>query len=303
VVGGYGERARRLRQAISIAVDFEEFISIFQNGRGVPAQGPIPPGIFGHRQGEAGVNPYVYDWTNGREQRKSVAAAQRLLGEAGYPGGRDQSTGRQLLLYFDTLDRGPDSAAFHNWLVKQFGKLGIQLVIRGTDYNRFQEKMRTGAAQIFLWGWNADYPDPENFLFLLYGPSGKARYGGENAANYANPEFDRLFDRMKNMDNGPRRQVIIDEMIVIARRDAPWAWGYHPVGFALSHSWYGNAKPNLMANNVLKYKRIDPELRARLRAEWNRPVLGPVWALCVLLALALLPAIHVYRRRERSAAL
>lgn len=303
VVGGYGERARRLRQAISIAVDFEEFISIFQNGRGVPAQGPIPPGIFGHREGQAGVNPYVYDLTNGRAQRKSVAAARRLLAEAGYPDGRDQNTGRQLLLYFDTLDRGPDSAAFHNWLIKQFGKLGIQLVIRGTDYNRFQEKMRTGAAQIFLWGWNADYPDPENFLFLLYGPNGKARHGGENAANYANPEFDRLFDRMKNMDNGPRRQAIIDEMIAIARRDAPWAWGYHPVGFALSHSWYGNAKPNLMANNVLKYKRIDPELRARLRAEWNRPVLGPVWALCVLLALALVPAIRVYRRRERSAAL
>jgi oligopeptide transport system substrate-binding protein len=48
-------------------------------------------------------------------------------------------------------------------------------VIRVTDYNRFQEKVREGTAQIFSWGWNADYPDPENFLFLLYGPNGKSK--------------------------------------------------------------------------------------------------------------------------------
>jgi Bacterial extracellular solute-binding proteins, family 5 Middle. len=46
VLGGYTEKAKKLRQAISIVVDYEEYISIFQNGRGVPAQSIIPPGIF-----------------------------------------------------------------------------------------------------------------------------------------------------------------------------------------------------------------------------------------------------------------
>jgi len=45
VVGGLSERARKLRQAVSIAVDWEEFISIFANGRGTPGMGPLPPGI------------------------------------------------------------------------------------------------------------------------------------------------------------------------------------------------------------------------------------------------------------------
>jgi hypothetical protein len=40
VVGGYSERARKLRQAIAIAMNYEDFISIFLNGRGVIAQGP-----------------------------------------------------------------------------------------------------------------------------------------------------------------------------------------------------------------------------------------------------------------------
>ncbi|MGH9576382.1 MAG: ABC transporter substrate-binding protein, partial [Terriglobales bacterium] len=87
VVGGNSERARKLRHAISVALDFEEMISIFRNGRGVAAQGPIPPGIFGYRDGREGMNPHVYDWVDGRPKRKPVAYAQQLLAEAGYPNG------------------------------------------------------------------------------------------------------------------------------------------------------------------------------------------------------------------------
>jgi len=213
VVGGDTERARLLRRAIAIAVDYEEYISIFLNGRGLAAQSPLPPGIFGHREGQAGIDPYVYDWVDGRPQRKSVATAKSLLAQAGYPAGRDAASGKPLVLNFDTTGTGPDSKAQRDWLVKQFRKLDIQLVIRATDYNRFQEKMLNGTAQLFQWGWNADYPDPENFLFLLYGPNGKVKHQGENAANYANPAFDRLFDRMKNMADGPARQQLIDQML------------------------------------------------------------------------------------------
>jgi len=74
--------------------------------------------------------------------------------------------------------------------------------------------------QLYFLGWNADYPDPENFLFLLAGAQSKVRVGGENASNYHNPEFDRLFEQMKNMYNSPERQALIDRMVAIARRDA-----------------------------------------------------------------------------------
>ena len=97
VVGGNSERARLLRRAIAIAVDYEEFISIFANGRGMPAQGVIPPGIFGYVEGEEGIDPYVYDWVNGRPQRKSIEEARALLARAGYPGGREAGVATQLL--------------------------------------------------------------------------------------------------------------------------------------------------------------------------------------------------------------
>ncbi|MGD2113382.1 MAG: ABC transporter substrate-binding protein, partial [Gammaproteobacteria bacterium] len=302
VVGGYDERARKLRQAISIAIDFEEYISIFLNGRGIPAHGMIPPGIFGYTEGDAGINTQVYDITPGGPRRKSIAVARRLLAEAGYPEGRDIVTGKPLVLYFDTAATGPDAKARLDWLVKQFAKLNLQLVIRGTDYNRFQDKMLKGTAQIFQWGWNADYPDPENFLFLLYGPNSKVGHSGENAANYRNGEYDLLFDQVKNMENTPQRATLIARMTQIARRDAPWVWGYFPKQFSLHHAWYRNAKPNLMANNALKYRRIDPGLRARLQAQWNQPVLWPLYALGVLLLLVVLPAYLGYRRRQRQPA-
>ena len=303
VVGGDSERARKLRQAIAIAVDFEEFISIFVNGRGVPAQGPIPPGIFGNKSDAAGINPYVYDWVDGKAKRKSIDFAKQLMIEAGYPGGRNLETGQGLVLYLDSPAAGPGSKANFDWLRKQFNKLGISLVIRATDYNRFQGKMLKGTAQIYQWGWNADYPDPENFMFLLYGPNAKYGINGENASNYRNDEFDQLFDQMKNISNGEARQLIIDQMIEIVRRDSPWLWGYHPVAFSLHHGWYKNAKPNLMANNILKYKRIDPVTRKAQREQWNSPVWWPVILIVVILGLSLVPAIRYHQRRERSAAL
>jgi ABC-type transport system substrate-binding protein len=301
VVGGYSERQRLLRQAISIAFDDEEFVSIFANGRGVPAQGPIPPGIFGHREGEAGINPVVYQWANGGPRRRPLDEARRLLRQAGYGGGIDQRTGRPLVLNLDITAGGLDDRARLDWFRKQLQKLDIQLVIRNTDYNRFQDKMQSGNAQIFMWGWNADYPDPENFLFLLYGPNGKVKYHGENAANYQNAEFDRLFDRMKNMPDGPERAAIIDRMTDIVRRDAPWLWGFHPISFSLYHAWYSNAVPNLIANNTLKYRRIDPELRARLRAEWNRPALWPFALLALLVIAFVVPALMLHLRRQHRA--
>jgi len=298
LVGGNNERARLLRRAISIAVDYEEYISIFANGRGKPAQGPIPPGIFGHITGEAGINPYVYYWENNRAIRQPNKRAKELMQKAGYANGINQETGKPLVLNLDTPAAGPGSKAAFDWLRKQFSKLGINLVIRATDYNRFQEKMRKGTAQIFQWGWNADYPDPENFFFLLYGPNSKIDNNGENAANYKNEKFDLLFDKMKSMKNGDNRQKIIDQMVELVRHDSPWLWGYHPVGFSLHHGWYKNAKPNLMANNTLKYKRINPELRKEKRIIWNKPIWWPIALIFITVVIILLPAFISYRRRE-----
>lgn len=285
VVGGNSEKARKLRQAIAIAVDFEEFISIFANGRGIAAQSPIPPGIFGYREREAGINHYVYDWVDGAPKRKSIETAKQLLAEAGYPNGVDAQTGQPLVINLDTTAGGVGDKARLDWMRKQFAKINVQLEARSTDYNRFQDKIRKGATQMFYWGWNADYPDPENFLFLLSSAQAKVGKEGENAANYSNAEYDKLFEQMKNMENSPARQAIIDRMLEIARCDSPWLWGYHPKDYVLQHSWLSNVKANVMANNKLKYWHVDAKRRDALRRDWNQPARWPLWLGAVLLLL------------------
>lgn len=300
VVGGNSERARKLRLAIAIAVDFEEFISIFANGRGIAAQSPIPPGIFGYREGEAGINHYVYDWVDGMPKRKPIEQAKKLLAEAGYPNGVDAKTGQPLVINLDTTATGLGNKARLDWLRKQFDKINVQLVVRSTDYNRFQDKLRRGDMQMFYFGWNADYPDPENFLFLLDSAQAKVSKSGENAANYSNPEYDRLFDQMKNMENSPARLAIIDRMLEVLRHDSPWLWGYHPKNYVLQHSWLSNVKSNVMANNKLKYWRIDAQQRDSDRREWNHPAYWPLWAGTLIFLLFAGWIWRVLRQREEA---
>ena len=302
IVGGYTESAKKLRQAIAIAQNQEEYISIFLNERGIPAQGPIPPGIFGYEEGERGTNRVVYDWVNGKRVRKSLEVAKRLLAEAGYPEGISTKTGKVLKLHYDATATGPDDRALMDWRRKQFAKLGIELVIRATDYNRFQEKVRKGTVQLFSWGWNADYPDPENFLFLLYGANAVVNTNGAgiNSSNYQNPKFDALFDEIKTMENTPERKKKIAQMLDIAREDAPWIWGVHPKSLALFHQWYKNVLPHAMANNTLKYRRVDAALRVRKQQDWNQPHMLPLLLFGLFVLMMGFVLYRIYGNRQKA---
>ena len=300
------ERARKLRQAISVALDMEEFVSIFLNGRGLPGMSPLPPGIFGARAGRAGINPVVYEWQgsdeDGRPVRRSVDEARRLLAEAGWPNGRNARTGEPLVINLDTTPGGLGDKARSDWLAKKFRDLGVQFVVRPTDFNRFQDKVRQGNAQLFFFGWNADYPDPENLLFLLHGAQGKVKFNGQNAANYQNPEYDALFERMKAMPDGAARQQIIDRMVAILQHDAPWIFAFHPMSYSLQHGWVLNRKTGAMVRNTMKYQRIDLERRTAARAAWNEPVVWPLALVALLLAALVAPALIHWRRRETATA-
>lgn len=300
VIGGNQEKSRLLRQAITLAIDYEEYISIFTNGRGIVAQSPIPPGIFGYQDGINKYNETIYEIKNKNVVKKNINKAKKLLIQAGYKNGVNQNTGKPLVLYFEATGSGADTYAFLNWLRKQFKKIDIQLVTRVTDYNRFQEKMINGTGQIFQWGWNADYPDPENFLFLLYGKNGKVKFGGENASNYENKEFDRLFLKMKNMQNSTERKKIIDKMLKIIQNDCPWIWGFHPKSFSLSHQWVENVESNLMANNTLKYKKINNTLRENNIKIWNKPNFLLVYIFIILIVIFIASVLLMVRKKEKE---
>lgn len=300
IVGGASERARLLRLAISLAVNTEERIALFYNGRGEAANSPIPPGVFGYQTGLAGMNPWIYERSGHSFQRRPIKLAKTWMRLAGYPGGINLKTGKPLMLHYDaSASGGPDEKAELEWIRKQLAKIGISLNVRATQYNRFQEKVRTGNVQLFSLGWKADYPDPENFLFLLYGPNGRVHYSGENVTNYENPEFDRLFNQMKNRENDAKRAALIKQMLGLIQHDAPWIWGLYSKTLVLSQAWVSPVKPSTMSSSTLKYVSVDPIRRDQMRSTWNQVILWPLWIALFALALFLLPLILVHLRQER----
>ena len=299
VVGGLEPKKQKLRQAIAIAIDSEEHISIFKSGRAVPGHGPIPPGIFGAIDPTKKPNPFVYnhDKETGKVSRKSMAEAKQLLVEAGYPNGIG-TDGKPLEISFDNSFNSPSQMAQIIWLQKRFQLLGITLNSKMTNHNAYRDKLSNGNYQLIMSGWSLDYPDPENFLFLLYSPNGKTEFGGENVANYKNPKADALFLKMESMEDGPPRQKVIDELVHIVQEDAPWTFLYHEEAYELRHKWIANAKTMLVSRNIFKYRRVDPALRDISRKAWNKPVLWPVALLAVAMILLVIPAMRVVSRKR-----
>jgi ABC-type transport system substrate-binding protein len=283
-----GERGRLLRQAMSLAVDAKEFARLFLNGRGIPAQSPLPPGIFGYDPDY--VNPY---------RRVDLERAAALLEQAGYPRGIDPATQKPLRLTFDTGDTTARGLLTYQFHVNAWGRLGLDVRIDATSYNQFQDKVRKGAYQLFQWGWVADYPDPENFLFLLQGAMGRTQSGGPNTANFADPHYDRLFLAMKTGSNDARRLAIIREMLAILERERPWIELFYPEDYVLFHGWLANVKPAGLSIPTAKYLDIDEAVRARQRADWNRPIMWPAYVLAIAALAVLLPGIVTFVREQR----
>ena len=300
VVGGFGESGRKLRHAISIALNVEEEIAVFANGRGSAAQSPIPPGVFGYEHGPAGTNPVVYRWDQrrGRAVRRSLADARRLLAEAGYPDGYG-ADGRPLAIRFATTWSSPEGRSWVKFLQKQFARLNVRLAVETFDHNRFGEKVRSGSYQMVRYGWAGDYPDPENFLFLFHAPE-STEADKQNVPRYRSAAYDRLFMRMRSMENTPARQAVIRELLGVLWQDAPVICDYHPVAYGLYHDWYHSAYPHAMASHVIKYHRIDVGARRAYRRAHNRPLWWPLAVLGVLGVLFAMPAARAAVRHFRD---
>ena len=239
---------------------------IFMNGRGIPAQSPLPPGLFG----------YDADYLNPVSRRSISSARARCSREAGYPGGIDPATGKPLHLTFDTGDTSARGRLRYQFFVDAWRRLGIDVEIAATTYNQFQDKVRRGAYQIFMWGWVADYPDPENFLFLLLERERAQQSGGPNTANFADPEFDRALPRRcATCPNGAERAGAHPPACSRSSSASGRGSSSSTPSRTRCHGWVRNVKPLGMSFSTLKYQRHRRPERAAKRREWNQPVRWP----------------------------
>ncbi len=229
-----------LRRAITCAFNTDEWIQLY-NGRIRRALGPIPRDLSGF---DPDYMPFPFD----------LARARQLLSEAGFPEGRDPRTGRRLEL---TLELGSaddvEMRQSAELLVAFFERLGIVLKLNFNNTPAYFEKLERRQAQMFILGWLGDYPDAENFLQCFYGPNASP---GPNRANYHNPEFDRLYEQIRVMDDSPERTALYQQMARLVIDDCPWVFMSEPLVYTLVNDRVQNRKPHLFPYGMEKYYRL-----------------------------------------------
>jgi oligopeptide transport system substrate-binding protein len=243
LVGGSSEENKKLRQAISLAVDLKEFNDTFYNGQNVVYDGPIPPKLAGHPEGHFSDKAY---------RGPDLERARRLLAEAGYPNGE----GLPAISYYTSL--AANSAEQTEMMARQLGKIGIELQSNLLEFPQLIEAINKKKATMFSFAWGSDYPDGENNLALFYGPNGSP---GSNHYNYKNSEYDLLYEQIRAMPPSPERDEIYETMRDILLEDVPYVGSMARTRNYLSSPWLMNFKPTEDFWNWPKYLDIDESLR------------------------------------------
>jgi peptide/nickel transport system substrate-binding protein/oligopeptide transport system substrate-binding protein len=229
----------RVRRAIAHAIDPAIIVNRLLEGCVAPAQGIVPPVLAG--------------WTaTARRLPLDRERARALLAEAGFPGGRGLGP---IAYHFNTGDLNQRIAEA---LQAQLKDVGVTLELRRLDWAAHIKVVDEGNAGLFRQGWIADYPDPENFLTVLFhsrnvGPPG-------NTSRYRNPAVDRLLDEADTMVPGAQRVKRYQEAEQIILDDAAWVSLYHYASRAL-------IKPHVRGLERSPQSTA-PEFLAPLRKVW-----------------------------------
>jgi len=231
---------KKLRQALSCAFNPELLVQYY-NGRVTPVYGPLPDPLAGFKP-----KPTAYSY--------NLEKAKQLLAEAGYPGGINPETGRRLELNVELGNATADMRQSIELIAGMFDKVGVVLNAGYNNWPAFLDKLDRRQAQMFELGWIADYPDSENFLQLFYGANVSP---GPNHANYINPEFDKLYDRLRTMLPGPEKDRLCEQMADLVIEDCPWIYMYQPMDFAVVHNWLKNYSLHDFPYTMVKYRRVD----------------------------------------------
>jgi len=188
------------------------------------AQQLLSPGIYGYQKDFK--NPYAFN----------LEKAKRLIAEAGYPNGIDPKTGQPLEITMDCVSNSSDERLVAEYEQRQFQQLGIRVKIIENTFARSEEKQDEGNFQLSSGsGWGADYPDPEDYFFLF--TSSNFPPQGKNVGRFKNEEFDRLFDKMATMDDGPARMEIVRRMNDILIEDCPIILNFNQAYYGLVQPW------------------------------------------------------------------
>lgn len=199
---------RRIRLALTHAIDRVQLIQQVHHGRDTAARGILPPGSLGY-------NP------NLRGPEYDTEAARQMLAEAGYPGGR----GLPPIVITSSVNADPFLRE-HDYVRRAVAAIGVKVEFSYlTNWPAFSAALAQHRLQAFMYAWYADVPDPDNFLSKLFDSK-----SSRNLFSYANPAVDALLARA-------RAETDVQRRVEVYRRAEERILGDAPLIPILHHSY------------------------------------------------------------------
>ena len=238
VYGGYEDKNRFLRQAISLMYDYDEINQAFYSNQNLLYDGPIPSGLDGHPENHRA--PINYRGPN-------IQKARKLLAKAGYPNGK----GLPPLQYYTSRQQSSVDMAEMN--ARNLAKIGVKMKVESVDFATLSDMLRERRATAFGLAWGSDYPDAENNLQLFYGPYKSPM---SNNFNYDRPEYNALYEKVRVMPPSPERTELYVKMRDMIIEDSPMIGSMARTRNYLIHDYLKNFKPVETFSNWPKYLNI-----------------------------------------------
>lgn len=237
-----------VRAAFSFAVDRAAWVADLLGNDGATTLTWIAPGYPGYDAGETRWN---YD----------PAAAVQALADSGFTVNAEGdlvASGGKVVKIVDTYANTLREIARHEWLAaKWYEVLGVRVHANPVAPNVYHDLLKDPdtAPLIQIWGWNADYPDPHDWLCVYW------RTGSLYTARiaYSNPALDALLDQADETIDPALRLQKYEEAQDLLIAGAPGTFLYNPriaflvnplvqgaVGTPMDTLWMGELDPLLV---------------------------------------------------------
>ncbi|MFC6084089.1 ABC transporter substrate-binding protein [Sphaerisporangium aureirubrum] len=220
--GSEALKDKRVRLAISRAIDRTTLVNRVLDGNGEPADTIIPP-IYS-----------LLKYTPQAPQGFDPAEAGRLLDEAGYTKGADgmrEKGGKKLSLRLFTRQESNESQTSGEFVKGWLKDVGVDVKLKVVSEDALTEIIGRGEFDMFEWGWVVE-PDPDYQLSVMtcgkrsY-KDGDAIYADLSDSFYCNPEYDKLYQAQSVETDAAARAGIVKRMQQMVYDDAPYAVTYY----------------------------------------------------------------------------
>lgn len=183
-------RDKRVREAISKAIDRDAIVARIMGGVAVPASELLPPTMFGANK-EA-VAP-----------KADVDGAKKLLAEAGYPNGFTLALGTP-------NDRYVNDAQVAQAVAQMLTRVGLKISIEAMTQSQFFARRNKREFGFWLSGWGSDTGEMSSPLKSLVATPNKDKgMGPTNSGGYSNPQMDAVLDQaLASVDDAKRAELL-----------------------------------------------------------------------------------------------